>query len=151
MAILRSPRMHAATLLAGGWLALLSLWAAAQSPTLSAADRRDIQEVVQAQLDAFAVDDAKRAYDLADAGVRKRFGDAHAFLAMVRTQYPMVHRPATVSFLQADSERGVAIQRVRMTGADGSHWLVTYLLQNTQRQWRISACIVVPDAPRLTT
>lgn len=153
MAALRSPRLRIATLLAGAWLAVLSLWAAAQGAALSAADTRGVQQVVQAQLDAFAADDAHKAFALADADIRSRFGDAQAFLAMVRAHYPMVHRPASVSFLKPESDGGLVVQRVRVADGDGGHWLVTYLLQKhkKERQWRISACIVVPDAPRLTT
>lgn len=150
---LRSPRLRVAALLAGIGLAVMSLWAAAQGSALSAADTRSVQQVVRAQLDAFAADDAHKAFALADAEVRNRFGNAQDFLAMVRAHYPMVHRPASVSFLKPESDGGLAVQRVRVADGDGGHWLVTYLLQKPkqERQWRISACIVVPDAPRLTT
>ena len=42
------------------------------------------------------------------------------------------------------------LQPVRLQDASGRHWRATYLLQRQDRQWRIGACLVAPDAPRLT-
>jgi hypothetical protein len=111
-----------------------------------------VREVVQLQLRAFEHDDAKQAFDLADPDVRSKFGDANDFLAMVRAHYPMVHRPSAVEFLPPESDGKLAFQRVRVTDTSGSSWIVTYLLNRQQdRQWRISACLVVPDGQRVTT
>ncbi len=88
------------------WLVclLVSLLAAsrvvsAQPQTVSAADMRTARAVVQAQLDAFAADDAPRAFSLAAPGLREVFGNADRFMAMVRSSYPVVYRPASVAFL----------------------------------------------------
>jgi hypothetical protein len=130
-------------------LAALGPAAAADVPTPDAAS---VRKVVQAQLDAFAADDANRAFSFADPGIRSKFADARQFLAMVRTQYPMVHRAASVSFLKPEADGAMVIQRVRLEDAAGAAWLATYLLQKQKdAQWRISACLVVPDAKRLTT
>jgi hypothetical protein len=111
-----------------------------------------IRDVVQQQLRAFASDDAARAFALADPGIRSKFDSAEQFMAMVREHYPMVHRPASVLFLKPESDGAMAWQRVRMTDSAGAAWLVTYLLQRQQdKAWRISACLVVPDTPRLST
>ena len=111
-----------------------------------------VREVVQQQLRAFAADDAGRAFALADPGIRSKFDNAEHFMAMVRAHYPMVHRPASVMFLKPESDGTMAFQRVRMTDSAGTAWLVTYLLQRQQdKAWRISACLVVPDTPRLST
>ena len=109
------------------------------------------REVVAQQLMAFAQDDAPRAYALADPGLQRRYPDPNQFLAMVRVRYPMVHRPVTVLFLKAETAGSDALQRVRFTDEGGRGWLATYVLHRQQdRQWRISACLVVPSAPRLT-
>jgi hypothetical protein len=148
---LRSPRVQLGVLLAGAWLVLLSLWAVAQDDTLTPAETRGAQQAVQAQLDALAAGDAHRAFALADAELRSRFASAQDFLAMVRSHYPMVHHPASVSFLAPHAENGLVVQRVRVADGQGRHWLLTYLLQQqrSERQWRISACLVVPDSPPL--
>lgn len=115
-------------------------------------DLAPVRQVVQSQLRAFERDDASEAFALADPGVRSKFDNADQFMAMVRAHYPMVHRPASVLFLQPETDGETAFQRVRMTDQSGTPWLVTYLLHRQQdRQWRISACLVVPDTPKLST
>jgi hypothetical protein len=111
-----------------------------------------VRDVVQQQLRAFAADDAGKAFALADPAIRSKFDSAEHFMAMVRAHYPMVHRPASVTFLKPESDGNMAFQRVRLTDSAGTAWLVTYLLQRQQdKAWRISACLVVPDTPRLST
>jgi hypothetical protein len=111
-----------------------------------------VREVVQSQLQAFSADDARKAFALADPGIRVKFGDAEEFLAMVRAQYPMVHRPASVMFLKPESDGEIAFQKLRLTDSSGGAWMVTYLLnrQKDSNQWLISACLVVPDTPRVS-
>jgi hypothetical protein len=111
-----------------------------------------VREVVQLQLQAFSADDARKAFALADPGIRDKFGDAEEFMAMVRAQYPMVHRPASVMYLKPESDGDIAFQKVRLTDTEGGAWTVTYLLnrQKESKQWLISACLVEPDAPRVT-
>jgi hypothetical protein len=111
-----------------------------------------VREVVQSQLQAFSADDARKAFALADPGIRDKFGDAEEFMAMVRAQYPMVHRPASVMYLKPESDGDMAFQKLRLTDNAGGAWMVTYLLnrQKDSKQWLISACLVVPDAPRVT-
>jgi hypothetical protein len=79
------------------WCALclcLLLPVAAGAAVLAEADARAVRQVVQAQLDAFAADDAERAFSYASASIRAQFGDAASFMAMVRSGYPMVVLPA---------------------------------------------------------
>jgi hypothetical protein len=110
-----------------------------------------VREVVRLQLQAFSADDARKAFALADPGIRDKFGDAEEFMAMVRAQYPMVHRPASVMYLKPESDGDIAFQKLRLTDTSGGAWTVTYLLnrQKDSNQWLISACLVVPDAPRV--
>jgi len=110
-----------------------------------------VRATVQSQLQAFAADDAGRAYALADPGVRSKYPSPQAFLDMVRDEYPMVHRPAAITFLEPETDGDLAFQKVRITDAGGSAWLVTYLLNRQQDDaWLISACLVIPDGARVT-
>jgi hypothetical protein len=111
-----------------------------------------VRKVVQAQLDAFAADDAERAFSYASAGIRTQFGDATTFMAMVRGGYPMVVRAAGVSFFLPQAEPGAAPapatarQNVRLRDREGRVWIATYMLEKQAGDgWRISGCIVVPD------
>jgi hypothetical protein len=140
-----------------GWLlAVASLVAAlflASGPAganeISRKDAADIRAVVQAQLDALAVDDADRAFSFAAPSIRKMMGNAQNFLAMVRNGYPVVHRPASVAFLKAGLQGSEVTQSVQMTDAKGVAWLAVYSLQRQpDKSWRISGCVVVPNEGR---
>lgn len=111
-----------------------------------------VQAAVQSQLQALAADDAPKAFALADPALRTRFGNAQEFLDTVREQYPMVLKPANVLFLKPESDGTIALQKVRITDAEGSNWLVTYLLNRKGNdRWLISACLVEPDGLQVVT
>jgi hypothetical protein len=137
--------------LATAWIATCALLAAGLGADAPPDDAQRAREVVEQQLRAFAVDDARQAYALADPNLQRRFADPHEFLAMVRARYPMVHRPASVLFLKTETAGPDVLQRVRFTDEQGGGWVATYLLHRQQdRQWRITACLVTRDKPRLT-
>lgn len=149
---LRHPQLSAF-----GWLlavaslaaALLGAVSAAQAADLSRRDAADVRAVVQAQLDALALDDADRAFSFASPGIREMMGNAQNFLAMVRTGYPVVHRPASVAFLKPEFQGAEVVQAVQMTDAKGVAWLAVYNLQRQpDKSWRISGCVVVPNEGR---
>lgn len=119
-------------------------WVAVAAP-VSGVDARAIRAVVEAQLAAFAADDAERAFSYAAPAIRTMFGSAEKFIAMVRHGYPVVYRPASVAFLVAETgEAGKLLQRVRMTDADSVPWNVVYELERqADRQWRITACVAM--------
>jgi hypothetical protein len=132
-------------LLAG--LALVAQLAGAADLTRD--ETRAIRAVIQAQLDAFEADDAKRAFSYASPGIQQQFGTAEHFMAMVRGQYAVVYRPASVSFLQPQRIDGQVTQGVRMTDATGAAWLVVYLMeQQRDRSWRIAGCQAAQTAAR---
>jgi hypothetical protein len=125
---------------------------AAPAAELTKAEETDIRAVVQAQLDAFAKDDADAAFSFAAPNIRRMMGSAQAFMAMVRSGYAVVHRPASVMFLKARwlegqaNEGGEVVQAVQMTDAKGSAWLAIYRLQRQVDQtWRISGCVLVAN------
>ena len=111
-----------------------------------------VQQVVQQQLHALAVQDAMQAFALADPDLRTQFGTAESFLATVREQYPMLMHPASVLFLKPETDGTIAMQKVRLTDDQGSAWSLTYLLNRQQDdQWRISGCVVTPEGKRILT
>ncbi len=112
-------------------------------------DEKSVRAVVQGQLDAFAKDDARRAFSFAAPGIRKTFGNPAAFLAMVKRSYPVVYRPARVAFLQSNGKGDDAIQRVQMLDAQGEAWLAIYSLERQKDgAWRITGCSVVENRGR---
>ena len=133
-------------------LAALLFPLAAGAAVLSDADARAVRSVIEAQLDAFASDDAERAYSYASAAIRTQFTDAATFMAMVRSGYPMVVRPETVTFCQAQSTDGMVLQTVQLRDRAGRLWRATYQLERQPSDgWRISGCAVVPDTGKSMT
>ena len=124
---------------------------AARAEPVSAADTRAVRAVVEAQLAAFAQDDGPLAFSYAAPSIREMFGNADRFMAMVRTSYPVVYRPAAVVFLHPQWVQGRMVQGVHLTDAGGTLWLALYQLERQADQsWRISACTIQPSSGRMT-
>lgn len=122
----------------------------AHAENLSAADGKNIRAVVEGQLAAFARDDADKAFSFAAPNVRKALGSAANFMSMVRSDYPVVYRPASVAFLKVEGKDGDVIQRVQMADASGDAWLAVYSLQKQKnKSWRITGCTVVKSTGRM--
>lgn len=123
----------------------------AHADPVSATDTKAVRVVVEAQLDAFAADDAKRAFSYAAPELREMFGTPDRFMAMVRGGYPVVYRPATVTFLNPEWVQGRLVQGVHLTDSSGVLWLATYRLERQRdKSWRISGCEVLQSTGRMT-
>ena len=110
---------------------------------VSDADALAARAVVSAELQAFASDDAKRAFSYAAPSIRAMFGTPERFLAMVRTGYPVVYRAAGMTFLIPLHVDGDLVQGVHLTDGDGALWLATYRLERQpDGTWRIAGCDV---------
>lgn len=121
------------------------------APDVSAVDTKAVRAIIEAQLAAFAADDAERAFSYAAPGIRALFVTAERFLAMVRNGYPVVYRPASVAFLKPEWIDGKLIQRVQMADAAGAAWMVVYELERqADKSWRIAACVAARAAARTT-
>ena len=146
-------RMTAPVIRAGMALALLALQVllpSANAAPFTAADEKTVRTVVEAQLAAFAKDDAVKAFSYAAPSVREAVGTANAFLTMVRRDYPMVYRPASVAFLKVEGKDDDVVQRVQMQDASGNWFLAVYSLQRQKGNvWRITGCAVVENKGRM--
>jgi Domain of unknown function (DUF4864) len=142
--LLRSRSTAVSLLLAA---ALMGGLYAADSQHDPVADTSGVSAVVHEQMKALAAEDAGKAFALADSRLRTRFGNAEEFLDSVRSQYPMVLKPASVLFMQPQTTGSMAMQRVRLTDGEGYGWLVTYVLHREGRHWLIRNCVVEPDRP----
>lgn len=121
------------------------------APEVSAADAKAVRSVIEAQLAAFAADNAERAFSFAAPGIRAMFVTADRFLSMVRDGYPVVYRPASVTFLKPEWIDTKLIQRVQMTDAAGAPWMVVYEVERqADKSWRIAACVAARGAARAT-
>jgi hypothetical protein len=115
----------------------------ASAATLPDDEADKVRSVIVAQLEAFADDDAETAFQTATPAVREAIGSSGRFLAMVRGAYPMVYRPASVSFHKPEQESGAVLQLVEITDDESKSWLALFALeQQPDMSWRISGCIV---------
>jgi Domain of unknown function (DUF4864) len=139
----------------GGLMCMLIFSTAALAQPITLAEEKNVREVIQGQLAAFAADDAEKAFSYAAPNIRSAFASATRFMAMVRGQYAVVYRPASVAFLKlegltAPNESAEVVQRVQMTDANGAPWLAVYSLQRQKnKQWQITGCIVTSNNPRM--
>jgi hypothetical protein len=133
-------------------LAVAAVCASAPSVAqpVAAGDARAVRGVVTAQLDAFASDDAERAFSYAAPAIRTMFGTPERFLAMVRAGYPVVYRAASVTFLVPLRAGAEIVQGVHLTDSDGALWLATYRLERQgDGVWRIKGCDVQPASGKM--
>ena len=125
-------------------LAALAFSPVSRAADLSAADAKNVRAVIQAQLAAFAADDASRAFSFATPKLRDAIGSADNFMQMVRASYPVVYQPATVAFLKPELSDGAVTQAVHFTDGNGVLWLALYRLERQRdKSWRISGCQIV--------
>ena len=134
------------------WIAMgFAFVPAAGAQTISSADARAVQLVVRAQLDAFAEDNAKLAFSFAAPSIKGMFGTPENFMEMVRTGYPVVYRPASVTFLKPELDAAEVVQPVKMTDGQGGAWLAVYRVQRQKdKSWRIGGCVVVAERGQAT-
>ena len=95
--------------------------------------------VIEAQIQAMAIDDWPKAYSFASPDIRKRFGSPQRFKEMVLKGYKIVYRPRSISF-QGVENFGVAPGFVfHMIGTDGQAARVVYLMIEDENEgWRIA-------------
>ena len=95
--------------------------------------------VIEAQIEAMAIDDWSKAFSFASPAIRKRFGSPQRFKEMVLKGYKIVYRPRSISF-QGVENFGVAPGFVfHLIGADGQAARVVYLMiKDEDEGWRIA-------------
>lgn len=141
------PRLVVAAMLLFGFFGASAV---AGATTFTTADEKSVRSVIEAQLSAFAKDDAAAAFSFAAPNVRKAAGSAAVFLKIVRDDYPVVYRPASVAFLKPEGKADDAVQRVQMEDANGDSWLAVYTLQRQKnKSWRITGCAVIENKGRM--
>ncbi len=136
-------RLCAAILLLFG---LLGTWTVRAAPPIEIAgrDAEAIHAAVQSQLDAFAEDDAAKAFALSTASTRTLLGSADSFLRMIKYEYPPIYRHRRAIFLPPQMLDGAALQVVRLTDPDNNVWVAIYRMKvEPDGNWRIDGCSLV--------
>jgi hypothetical protein len=116
-------------------------WNIAIADELNAVDAAEINAVVQAQLDAFANDDAQRAFALASTQTRMLIGDPDDFLRLVKEQYTPVYRNRFAFFFKPETVHGATFQIVSLTAPDSRVWIALYRVEREEDgNWKIDGC-----------
>ena len=145
---LRTSTRRRALLLASagvlaGWLAPL---ASAAETKLAKAEWQAIQRVISSQLAALRAGEAAKAFSFAAPGIQTQFGDARAFMAMVRESYSPLLDARYTEFLEGAVIDGLVVQPLRLIGRDNSVLVALYTMERQKRGgWRISGCMIAPS------
>ena len=121
-----------------GILALHSCFIAFETVASELA-KDEAKAVIEAQIDAMALDDWLKAFSYASPDIRNRFGSPKRFKEMVLKGYKIVYRPRSISF-QGVENVGVASGFVfHMIGTNGQAARVVYLMVKDEDEgWRIA-------------
>ena len=132
-------------------LAASVAFAQAPEPKLSPADWNAIRAVVADQRSAIVAGDARRAFAYASPGVRERFGNARTFLAMVRESYAPLAEGRDAQLLDGAVVEGRVVQPLQLVMPDETVLIAIYTMEQQRGgAWRISGCLIVPTALRVT-
>lgn len=110
------------------------------------AQNADIRSTISRQFEAFIADDFATAFTFASPSLQQFFQSADNFGMMVTQGYPMVWRPAEVTYLELREEAGTFWQKVQIIDAEGRAHYLEYRMIETPEGWRISG-VQILDAP----
>lgn len=102
------------------------------------ADEAAIRDVITSQIEAFKADDFATAFDYASPTIRDVFRTPETFGAMVRRGYPMVWRPADVTFLELETIDGALWQGVLIRDREGRAHVLEYQMEQGEGGWKIN-------------
>ena len=116
-------------------IAVIALWGWTAPAT---AQDRGIEDTIGQQLDAFKADDVGAAFEFASPTIKNIFRTPENFAAMVQQGYPMVWRPAEVTYLEQREIAGVIWQKVRITDGAGRIHILDYQMIRSSDGWQIN-------------
>ena len=115
------------------------------APVARAQEASAIPDVIGSQLEAFEADDFARAFTFASPMIQGMFRTPENFGAMVREGYPMVHRPAAVTFGTQRVEGTSIYQTVTIRDAEGRFHALEYeMIPDGQGGWVIDGVQFIP-------
>ena len=107
----------------------------------------EIEATIGAQLDAFKADDFETAFTYASPNIRRLFQTPDNFGRMVQGGYPMVWRPAEVTFLDLGETGGLLFQRVQIRDGEGRLHFLEYQMIETEDGWKINGVRILQAPP----
>lgn len=113
------------------------------------AQQSEIEGTINSQIEAFKADDFEGAFGYATPSLQKLFQSPDNFKQMVTSGYPMVWRPAEVRYLELRERGGMMWQKVQITDAKGVVHLLDYMMEQTDKGWRIGG-VQILETPGAT-
>jgi hypothetical protein len=101
-------------------------------------EKEDVQATINGQFQAFLEDDVRRAFAFASPSIRSIFKTPQNFGDMVQRGYPMVWRPARVTFLDHKEVAQGRTQDVQIFDSAGTAHYLRYFVTQTPNGWKIS-------------
>jgi hypothetical protein len=118
---------------------------------LPGAEWQAIRDVIETQLAALKAGDGTKAFAQAAPGIRRQFGTAGKFLAMVRSSYAALTAARYTEFLEGALVEGLVIQPLRLVGPDDTVLVALYTMQiQPDGSWKIAGCLLAPSTVRAT-
>lgn len=118
------------------WIMGLAL-AMAMVGAASAQDT-EIKVVIGSQIEAFQTEKLNEAFDFASPMIQGIFRTPENFGRMVAQGYPMVWRPAEVTYLELSETNGMFVQKVQILDTEGRVHLLNYAMLETENGWKIN-------------
>jgi hypothetical protein len=113
---------------------------------LSKAEWQAIQRVISDRLAALKAGQEEKAFSYATQRIQTQFGDARAFMAMVRESYSPLLDARYTEFLEGAVIDGTVVQPLRLIGRDNTVLVALYTMEKQKRGgWRISGCAIAPS------
>jgi hypothetical protein len=106
----------------------------------------EIEGVIGNQIDAFKADNFEQAFEFAAPNIRNIFRTPENFGRMVTQGYPMVWRPAEVTYLELREENGSYWQKVQIVDAQGRVHVLDYRMLDTDSGWKINGVQLLESA-----
>ena len=106
----------------------------------------EIEGVITSQIEAFKADDFVTAFTFASPSIQGLFGDPGTFGRMVRGGYPMVWRPAEVTYLDLREVEGDFFQKVRIVDGAGAVHFLMYQMVRVGADFRINGVQLLKNA-----
>jgi hypothetical protein len=115
----------------------------------ASAQQAEIEGTINRQFDAFKADDFEGAFEFASPALQLLFQSPENFKRMITSGYPMVQRPAEVTYLELRESAGSLWQKVQIIDGKGYTHLLDYQMIQINEEWRI-ASVRMLNAPALS-
>lgn len=113
------------------------------------AQQNEIEGTINRQLEAFKADDFETAFTFATPTLQRLFQTPKNFERMVTQGYPMVWRPAEVTYLELSEIGNSYVQKVQIVDAKGYTHILAYQMVEIGGGWRIAG-VQILDADGVT-